>query len=73
MQSMIQGDLPDDMRGRVMSIWVVVGLGATALGAFIIGALTNLIGIGAASLWISGIGVVALLMLTWRSPKNTPH
>jgi predicted MFS family arabinose efflux permease len=73
MQSMIQGDLPDDMRGRVMSIWVVVGLGSTALGAFIIGALTNLIGIGAASLWISGIGVVALLMLTWRSPKNTPH
>lgn len=73
MQSMIQGDLPDDMRGRVMSIWVVVGLGSTALGAFIIGALTNLIGIGAASLWISGIGLVALLMLTWCSAKNTPH
>ncbi|WGI22936.1 MFS transporter [Amylibacter sp. IMCC11727] len=73
MQSMIQADLPDDMRGRVMSIWVVVGLGATALGAFVIGALANLIGISAASLWISGTGLVAILILSRRAPKDTPQ
>ncbi len=73
MQSMIQSDLPDDMRGRVMSIWVVVGLGSTALGAFLIGALTNLIGIGSASLWISGLGLIALLLLSRRAPKDTPQ
>ena len=73
MQSMIQGDLPDDMRGRVMSIWVVVGLGSTALGAFLIGAMANLIGIGAASLWISGLGLMTLLILVRRAPEDAPH
>lgn len=73
MQSMIQSDLPDDMRGRVMSIWVVVGLGATALGAFLIGAMANLIGIGAASLWIAGAGLITLLILARRAPKDAPH
>jgi MFS family permease len=70
MQSMIQWDLPDNMRGRVMSIWVVVGLGSTALGAFLIGTLANLIGIGAASLWISGLGLFALLVLKLCKPKK---
>ena len=70
MQSMIQWDLPDNMRGRVMSIWVVVGLGSTALGAFLIGTLANLIGIGAASLWISGLGLFALLVLMLCKPKK---
>jgi MFS family permease len=73
MQSMIQSDLPDDMRGRVMSIWVVVGLGATALGAFAIGALANVIGIGPASLWIAGTGLLAILILSRRAPKDTPQ
>jgi hypothetical protein len=58
------------MRGRVMSIWVVVGLGSTALGAFLIGTLANLIGIGAASLWISGLGLFALLVLKLCKPKK---
>lgn len=73
MQSMIQADLPDDMRGRVMSIWVVVGLGSTALGAFLIGAIANLIDIGPASLWISGIGLIAILILSRRAHKDTPQ
>ena len=73
MQSMIQSDLPDDMRGRVMSIWVVVGLGSTALGAVLIGALTSLVGIGNASLWIAGFGLIALLILSRRAPKDTPQ
>lgn len=73
MQSMIQGDLPDDMRGRVMSIWVVVGLGSTTLGAFLIGVLANLIGISAASLWIAGTGLAAILILSRRAPKDTPQ
>ncbi|MCO4826363.1 MAG: MFS transporter [Amylibacter sp.] len=72
MQSMIQADLPDDMRGRVMSIWVVVGLGSTALGAFLIGAIANLINIGPASLWISSFGLVAILILSRRAHKDTP-
>ncbi|NKX43841.1 MFS transporter [Roseicyclus persicicus] len=48
MQASIQSDLPDAYRGRVMSLWVVVGFGTVALGAFAIGALAEWIGIGAA-------------------------
>ncbi len=73
MQSMIQADLPDDMRGRVMSIWVVVGLGTTALGAFLIGALAHWITIGPASLWISGTGLVVILILSRRAHQDTPQ
>jgi MFS family permease len=72
MQSLIQTDLPDDMRGRVMSIWVVVGLGATAIGAFILGALVELVGLKQACLGISAIGLVAILALSRRTHKGAP-
>ena len=54
MQAAIQTDLPDGYRGRVMSLWVVVGFGAVALGAFGIGALGEWLGIGPA-LAVAGV------------------
>jgi MFS family permease len=33
LQAAVQEALPDDLRGRVMSLWVVVGIGAVALGS----------------------------------------
>lgn len=73
MQSLIQTDLPDGMRGRVMSIWVVVGLGATAAGAFLLGAFAELIGIGPASLGLAGSGFAAILLLSRRTHKDAPR
>jgi MFS family permease len=48
MQAAIQSDLPDDYRGRVMSLWIVVGFGTVALGAFAIGGLGEWLGISGA-------------------------
>ena len=60
MQSAIQTDLPDEYRGRVMSLWVVAGFGAVALGAFGIGGLGEVLGIGTA-LALAGAGGITVL------------
>ena len=43
-QTAIQIDLDDDFRGRVMSLWTMVSIGATATGAIILGGLADHIG-----------------------------
>ena len=58
MQSAIQTDLPDGYRGRVMSLWVVAGFGAVALGAFAIGGLGEWLGIGPALALAGVLGIV---------------
>ncbi len=63
LQTAIQSDLPDDLRGRVMSIWIVVGLGGAALGSLVIGALSDLIGFSQATLVMSGISLAGLFVL----------
>lgn len=63
MQSLMQSDLPDDMRGRVMSIWVVVGLGGAAVGAFGIGALAETFSMPAATLGTSILGLIATVAI----------
>ncbi|WP_372884818.1 MFS transporter [Shimia sp.] len=47
MQTAIQLELDDDMRGRVMSLWAVVAAGGSALGAGILGLLADAFGYGA--------------------------
>ena len=54
MQAAIQSDLPDGYRGRVMSLWIVVGIGGVSLGAFGVGALGEWIGISHA-LAVAGV------------------
>jgi hypothetical protein len=60
LQAAIQTDLPDDYRGRVMSLWTVVGFGTVAIGAALIGGLAEFMGIGAALALAGGLGVVVL-------------
>lgn len=43
-QTAIQIELEDNMRGRVMSIWLMVGVGSAATGAGAIGLATDLFG-----------------------------
>ena len=43
MQSAMQADLPDGFRGRVMSIWTVTTMGATAIGSLALGAITEIL------------------------------
>ena len=58
MQAAIQTDLPDGYRGRVMSLWIVMGFGSVALGAFAVGGLAEWVGISQA-LVLAGIGGAA--------------
>ncbi len=60
MQTAIQIDLDDDLRGRVMSLWVMVGIGASAAGAVIIGILTDQIGFALSLSWLGGLAFVLM-------------
>ena len=67
-QSTVQLSLEDGFRGRVMSLWTVVGIGGAALGAIGLGALVDVLGlqttlVGAAS---AGIVMSAFLVLGTR-------
>ena len=43
-QISIQLSTPDDIRGRVMSIWIMIALGGPAVGAFFMGAVAEFLG-----------------------------
>ena len=60
MQTAIQMEIEDDFRGRVMSLWVVVVVGAAAGGAMILGGLADLFGLALALGSVGGVGAVFL-------------
>lgn len=65
-QSTIQIALDDEHRGRVMSLWIVVGIGAAALGALAIGACFDAFGVGptlVGAAIASALAIAALLAL----------
>ncbi len=64
LQSAVQAELPDEMRGRVMSIWIVVSTGASALGALMIGFATEQIGLPVSGFILSGFCLVLLGVLS---------
>ncbi|MEO1000720.1 MAG: MFS transporter [Pseudomonadota bacterium] len=68
MQQAVQIQLTDDMRGRVMSLWIVVGIGAAAMGAILLGALGDLVGLRPGLL---GSAVVSALAMGWALRPGT--
>ncbi len=60
-QAAVQMQLDDDIRGRVMSLWMTVAVGGTALGALAVGVLIEYVGFTVA---LSGIGVGSLVVFT---------
>ncbi len=64
LQSVVQLNLTDDRRGTVMSLWVMVGIGAAALGAILMGALADAVGLQAALIGgcVTGTGASIWLM-----------
>jgi predicted MFS family arabinose efflux permease len=70
-QSEIQSDLPDDIRGRVMSLWGVIALGSVSLGSLIIGWLTDTIGLGQTGVIICAASIIAALWIA-RQSKYLP-
>ena len=68
-QSEIQTDLPDDIRGRVMSLWGVVALGSVSIGSFIIGWLTDTIGLGTTGMVMCTGAVIAAFWIMCQSKR----
>lgn len=45
-QTLLQSSVADRLRGRVMSVWLVIGRGGPALGALVMGFMAELVGFG---------------------------
>lgn len=58
-QAAVQMQLNDDIRGRVMSLWMTVAVGGTALGALTVGVLIDHFGFAMA---LSGIGIGSIIV-----------
>ncbi|HKK37421.1 MAG TPA: MFS transporter [Paracoccaceae bacterium] len=65
-QSIAQTGTPDGIRGRVMSLWILVGIGGAAGGALLLGSLGDLVGLRAALLIGAGGSAAALARLGRR-------
>ena len=63
MQASMQQQLPDQMRGRVMSLFVVIAMGATAIGAFVLGWLAEVFSVTSAHAGFSLVAVLGLGLL----------
>ena len=63
LQSMIQMELPDHYRGRVMGLWTMVSIGGGAVGAMLMGTIGDLFGISMAQICIGG-GMFVLCFYT---------
>ncbi len=59
-QSRIQLSIPDGFHGRVMGLWVMVGLGSTALGTITYGVLSDITDLRGACAVISVLGMLAI-------------
>ncbi|GAA6180417.1 MFS transporter [Shimia sp. NS0008-38b] len=59
-QTAVQLDLEDDMRGRVMSLWAVVAAGGAALGAGAIGVLADWLGFQTALIWTGSLSAICV-------------
>lgn len=80
LQSLIQMDLDDSYRGRVMSFWTMITIGGGALGAMIMGAVGDVFGIAVAQMSIGSVFfflvavTLSYLMRTIvNSSKAPPH
>lgn len=66
--TILQMSVPDALRGRVMSLYVLVFGGSFPIGAFLVGTISEYWGIGGAFLagGAAGLAGVAAIMVAWR-------
>lgn len=68
-QTIAQTLTPDGRRGRVMSLWILVAIGGTSLGAIGIGALGDAVGFRAA---LIAVALGAAAPLAWLAARRPP-
>jgi MFS family permease len=71
--TLLQLVVPDGLRGRVLSLQVLLFVGSTPIGAFLIGAMSHVLGVGAALmtcavLCLAGTGIAFIYQQRSRSP-----
>jgi len=73
----LQLGAPDELRGRVMSLYAWVYGGVSPIGSFLVGAISERHGVSTALLvnGVLGLGLLALLATTrpWRAPPSLPR
>lgn len=70
MQSTIQLTVDDAYRGRVMSLWIVTGIGMSAVGALVLGTFSDIFGMSETLIFggLAGVGAVTIVrFLHWRA------
>jgi len=60
----LQVTVPDELRGRVMSLYTLAFAGVTPIGAFLIGSVAEAFGVPAACFAGGGLGLACVLALT---------
>ncbi len=68
-QTILQTATPDDMRGRLQGVFIVVVAGGPRLGELLLGALSTRFGEGGAAV-IGGIACVVILALLVRGQRG---
>ena len=66
----LQLTVPDALRGRVMGLYMLLFAGSTPIGGFLIGSLSNVIGVSLTLLICAGLcllGVAGALVYRWRT------
>lgn len=67
-QSLIQANVPDTIRGRVVSLYGMIWLGIPAVGAFVMGAAADFIGFRLPVAIGAGVIVIAFI---WALPRRS--
>jgi MFS family permease len=68
-QTILQTATPDDMRGRLQGVFVVVVAGGPRLGELLLGAVSTRVGEGGAAL-IGGLACVVILLVLVRAQRG---
>ena len=63
LQAVVQLELNDTYRGRVMSLWVVLVIGLAAVSAIFMGAIGDIFGIENTLIIFSILGIISLSTL----------
>ena len=66
--TLVQMTVPDELRGRVMGVYMMVFAGVTPVGAFLMGSIAEAAGVPAACAVGGGLALIAVLvqLIRWR-------
>jgi predicted MFS family arabinose efflux permease len=67
--AMVQSEVPDELRGRVMGIFTLVFFGSFPLGSLMAGNLADMVGAPTALIIFAGLLLLFAAFIFWRKPE----